>query len=337
MSNHPEPSPSLFFDTINAYQKTAAIKSALELEVFTAIGDGVADDVEIAKKCGCATRGIRILCDSLTVLGFLVKSEGRYTLTPDSATFLNRKSPAYAGGAVEFLQSPALTGSFSQLTGAVRKGGTAQPEEGSVAPEHPMWIAFARSMGGLMVPGAAGLAELVPLETEHPAKILDVSASHGLWGLAFARKHPRAQIVAVDWAPVLEVARENACKAGVASRFSTIAGNAFDVDLGSDYDAVLLPNFLHHFDVKTCVQFLRRVNGALRPDGHAVIVEFVPNADRVTPPPSALFSLVMLATTPAGDAYTLAEYADMLAQAGFKPPTSHSLPASMSTVVIALK
>jgi hypothetical protein len=67
------------------------------------------------------------------------------------------------------------------------------------------------------------------------------------------------------------------------------------------------------------------------------IVEFVPNPDRVTPPQAAGFSLVMLATTPEGDAYTFAEYAAMLAEAGFQEPKAHPLPASMNQALIATK
>jgi hypothetical protein len=67
------------------------------------------------------------------------------------------------------------------------------------------------------------------------------------------------------------------------------------------------------------------------------IVEFIPNPDRITPPQAAGFSLVMLATTPEGDAYTFEEFASMLAEAGFQKATAHSLPASVNQAVIAAK
>jgi len=188
-----------------------------------------------------------------------------------------------------------------------------------------------------MAPAAAGLADLIALDQNRPTKVLDISASHGMWGNAFATKNQKAHIVALDWAPVLEVAGENARAAGVADRFSTIAGNAFEVELGGDYDVVLVPNFLHHFNAADCVRFLKKVHAALRPGGTVAIVEFVPNPDRITPPAAAGFSLIMLATTPEGDAYTFAEYSDMLAQAGFTAPIMHSLPASMNVAVIATK
>ncbi len=36
--NAPPPTPTLFFETVNAYQRTASLKAAIELDVFTAIG-----------------------------------------------------------------------------------------------------------------------------------------------------------------------------------------------------------------------------------------------------------------------------------------------------------
>ena len=85
------------------------------------------------------------------------------------------------------------------------------------------------------------------------------------------------------------------------------------------------------------MRFLKKAHAALRPGSTVAIVEFVPNPDRITPPAAAGFSLIMLATTPEGDAYTFAEYSDMLAQAGFNPPTVHTLPASMNVAVVARK
>ena len=152
--------------------------------------------------------------------------------------------------------------------------------------------------------------------------MLDISASHGAFGIAFAQKNPRAHLVALDWEAVLAITEENARAAGLGDRFSKIVGDAFTVDLGADYDVVLVPNFLHHFNTADCTRFLRRIHAALRPGGRVVIVEFVPNDDRITPPPAASFSLVMLGTTPEGDAYTFDEYRRMLADAGFQHPAS---------------
>src|SRR6266700_6966276 len=92
-----QPSPQLFFQTVNAYQHTEALKTAIELDVFAAIAEGNATAPEIARRCKTSDRGMRILCDYLCVLGFATKNGERYSLTLDSATFLDRRSPAYVG------------------------------------------------------------------------------------------------------------------------------------------------------------------------------------------------------------------------------------------------
>jgi ubiquinone/menaquinone biosynthesis C-methylase UbiE len=331
----PAPSPQLFFQTINAYQNTAALKAAVDLGLFGAIGAHPATAEEVAARCKCPARGIRILCDYLTILGFLTKDGSRYALTPDSAVFLDQNSPAYLGGAVKFLLAPQLTEAYTDLASTIRSGRVHTSEHGTTAPDHPVWIDFARGMGPLMMPCAQGAAELAPLDPSRDTKVLDISASHGTYGIAFAKRNPRAHLVALDWEAVLRVTEENAKAAGLGNRFSKIVGNAFTVDLGKEYDVVLVPNFLHHFNIADCTTFLRRVHGALRPGGRVVIVEFVPNDDRITPPPAATFSIVMLGTTPEGDAYTFAEYRRMLADAGFHDAELHSLPPTAQSAVIA--
>jgi len=329
------PSPELFFETVNAYQRTSAIKAAVELDVFTPMGEEEKTSQELASQCGTSERGMRILCDYLVVLGFLTKQANRYALTQDSAVFLNRHSPGYMGSAIEFLLSPMLADNFKDLKAAVRKGGTALSAEGTVAPEHPIWVEFARSMAPMTTLPAQNMAQLVRLAPDRNSKVLDIAAGHGKFGLAFGAEYPRAEIVALDWPKVLEVARENARAAGLESRFRTIAGSAFDADYGSDYDVVLLTNFLHHFNAETCEELLRRVKAALRKGGRAAVLDFVPNEDRVTPPVAASFSLMMLGSTPGGDAYTFSEYERMFRNAGFAHTELHALAPTFESVVIS--
>jgi len=167
-----------------------------------------------------------------------------------------------------------------------------------------------------------------------PMKVLDIAAGHGLFGIEIAKQNPEAHVTGLDWAPVLRVALENARKAGVLDRYDMLAGSAFDVEFGGPYDAVLLTNFLHHFDQATCVGLLKKVRAALKPGGRAATLEFVPNEDRVSPPMPAAFSLVMLTSTEAGDAYTMKELRAMYEAAGFRDVIGHPIPMSPHTVVI---
>ena len=327
------PSPELFFQTVNAYQRTEALRAALQLDLFSKVAPEGATAEVIAGQIGAAARGVRILSDYLVIAGFLTREGDRYRLTRDTAAFLDRRSPHYLGSAVDFMLAPMLRESFGHLADAVRRGGA--DGLGSLAPEHPIWIEFARAMAPVTGLPAQLMAELFDRPSDAPLSVLDIAASHGLFGLAFARRFPRARIVAQDWANVLTVARENAARAGAADRYTLLPGSAFDVDLGRGHDVALVTNFLHHFDPPTCVLFLKRVRECLKPGGACLTLEFVLNDDRLTPPSAAGFPLIMLASTPSGDAYTFADLSRMFQEAGFARSTLKPLMPGMQQVVVS--
>ncbi len=327
-----QPSPELILETFNAYQKTFALKGAIELDVFTHIADGATSANEIAKRASADPRAMRILCDYLTIHGFLTKKDGAYGLTQDSAIFLNKRSPAYMGTIGKFLTTDALLANFKDVAALVRKGGTLHGE-GTMEPNNDLWVEFARSMPPLVMPAAQAIPPMVT-QPGKPVKVLDIAAGHGLFGISIANFNPAAQIVAVDWASVLEVAKENAAKMGVADRLRTIPGSAFEVDLGSGYDIALLTNFLHHFDHATNVKLLKKIKAAMNSGGVAATLEFVPNEDRISPPMAASFSLQMLGGTERGDAYTFRELDAMFRDAGFGESTIHPVPNSPQSLIL---
>ena len=201
-----QPSPQLFFQTINAHQQTEALKAAIELEVFTAIGEGNTSAADIGKRCGASEKGARVLCDFLTIMGMLTKENENYSLTLDSSVFLDKRSPAYFGGATEFLCSEMLMAGLRDVAGAVRRGGTTMPSDGTVGPDNPVWVKFARGMAPMMAMPSEMIAKLVDTSADRKIRVLDIAAGHGLFGLAFAANNPQAEIVALDWPAVLEVA-----------------------------------------------------------------------------------------------------------------------------------
>jgi ubiquinone/menaquinone biosynthesis C-methylase UbiE len=240
------------------------------------------------------------------------------------------------GSIANFLTAPTMVDSYKHLTASVRQGGSVV-QDTALAPDHPMWVEFARSMAPMMAMPARSLAELLNARAGHKWKVLGIAAGHALFGINILQQNPNAELTIVDWPNVAEVARENAQKAGVANRFRALTGSAFEVDYGSGYDLVLLMNFLHHFDPPTNEKLLRKVHAALKPGGRAVALEFVPNEDRISPRMAASFSMIMLGTTPAGDAYTYRELESMFRNAGFQRCEMHPLPPGVEHVVIGHK
>ncbi len=321
--------PAPIFECFSAYQKTAAMQASVDIGLFTAIAAGNTTVPQIAKACNASVKGVRVLCDYWTVQNLLTKTGNTYALIPETAMFLDRKSPAYVGGVLGFINGP-ITPFFAKLTDSVRRGG--YEDTGTVTSEYDGWVPFAKEMGAMMFPAAQAIAGLLgPVS----GRVLDVAAGHGLFGITLAQKNPDLTITALDWPKVLEVAQRHATQMGVGDRFSQLAGDAFTVDLKGPYDVILLTNLLHHFNPEQCTTLLRRLRGALRPGGRLVTLEFVPNEDRVTPPMSATFPLVMLATTASGDAYTFSELDRMLRAAGFPNSTLHQPADSPQQVIIS--
>src|SRR5215831_1538554 len=175
-ANNPEgpPNPALVFDVLLAYQRTVALKAAVDLDVFGALSDGPQDAAAIARHCSASERGIRILCDFLCINGILLKENGRYRHSPTSAAFLDPRSPACLASTAQFLGNKALREPFDQLETIVRTGRTVMPGEGTVEPENPVWVQFAESMAPMMAPLAALLGAVVLEGHSGSMRVLDI-------------------------------------------------------------------------------------------------------------------------------------------------------------------
>jgi 2-polyprenyl-3-methyl-5-hydroxy-6-metoxy-1,4-benzoquinol methylase len=334
-SSTPQPNPAKIFDALNAYQRSFALKAAIQLDMFTEVSRGNNTVDALARATDASPRGVRILCDFLVIAGFLGKNGDTYSLTIDSATFLDRNSPAYFGIAADFLLDVRLMGPFLNLREVVKTGRTTLPGEGTVSTDNPLWIDFAKQMAPMAYPAALEIAELAAGDGE--LRVLDIAAGHGLFGIAIAQRNPKAHITALDWPNVLAVATKNAQNFGVADRHRTLAGDAFEVDFGGPYDLVLVTNFFHHFDQLTCETLMRKIHAALAQGGRCVNLDFVPNEDRVSPATPAAFAMMMLGTTAAGDVYTANEYKAMFRAAGFVSTELHTLTRSPEAITISTK
>jgi 2-polyprenyl-3-methyl-5-hydroxy-6-metoxy-1,4-benzoquinol methylase len=323
--------PGRIHQALTSYQLAQSLKGAIELDIFTHIAAGATTPKQIAPLCGGTQKGVRVLCDYLTVHGFLEKLNGAYSLLPDTAPLLDRNSLAYMGTVAKFFTHPVMIAKYDDVAALVRNGGAT---DHTLEPNEHMWVEFARSMAPMFRLPASIAAPFLSAPGER-ARVLDIAAGHGLFGIHVALHNPAAEITFQDWDNVLTVARENASKMGISSRAHFLPGSAFEVDFGTGYNVVLLPNFLHHFNFETNVKLLNKVRPALKAGGTVAIIEFVPNEDRVSPPDGALFAMRMLGTTPSGDAYTLHEIEGMLRDAGFEPSTAHSLAPAHQQLIIA--
>ncbi|HEY2826926.1 MAG TPA: class I SAM-dependent methyltransferase [Pirellulales bacterium] len=321
------------FDVALAYQKTAALIAAVKLDIFTVVGADTLSLDDLSSRTGASPRGLRILCDYLTVIGLLEKQDSRYTLTHVARTFLDESAPLAMGRIVDFVAAPEILDLFlGDPVSYVKRGGSVGLA--NVSPDHPVWVRFAKAAVPFAATTAKRVAAYVATLPDQPYTVLDIAAGHGLFGIEIAKILPEALVTAVDWSQVLSVTRANAEAAGVGDRFRMLAGNALEMDWGGDFDLILLPNFLHHFDMPTCVSLLRKVKESISVGGRVLGIDFVPNEDRISPPTAAMFAFWMLATTPGGDAYTVRELDEMAKEAGFLGATTRPLAPTPESLII---
>ena len=303
------PNPNWLLDEFRAFERSLALRSAIEMDLFTRIGEGANTIRALAVVTRASERGLQALCDDLTVQGHLSKRGSRYSLTLNSRLYLTTASPAYFGAAVKFFASDATVAAFCRLRQTVEQGaGSADLD----------WVEYARSMAPLARPVAQFAATALKVSSAGPIQVLDLAAGHGLFGLAIAAQNSSAEIFAVDSPQVLEIAIANARRAGVAKRYHPIPGDAFKTGFGGPYDLVLVANFAHHFDQAANIRLFRKARAALKPAGRIALIDWILNADRVSPSPDATFALTLLATSVRGAVYTFKEYSNMLRAAGFR-------------------
>ena len=326
--------PGPIMAMMTAFEQTAALKAAIALDLFTALGEEARDAEGLAKRCGCAVKGARVLADAMTVYGLLKKDGPLYSLTPAAAAYLDGRAETYIGDAARFLSSSErLRQCFDDPAGWARRGGA--DTLANTTPESSVWVDFARGMSGFMSPVADAVVQALADKGLAPRRVLDVAAGHGQFGIKLALQFKDAEVFGLDWPDVVDVAQENAVAAGVGDRYRILIGDAFAVEIGVGYDLVLVPNFLHHFTPDKCVEFLRKAHAALAPGGSVAIVEFAPDATRVSPPGPALFALTMLTSTPDGDAYPAQELDKMCVAAGFADIQVVPMPPTAQTLVLA--
>jgi ubiquinone/menaquinone biosynthesis C-methylase UbiE len=292
-----------------------ALKTALELDIFEIIAQGHQRVEEIAHLADCNTRATSILLDVLCVKNLLDKSNGCYSLTPTSATFLIRGGRGYCVPLyLAWLQAREKFIDFVRT-------GKATLDLTSPAAED-LWVSYA-------APDRVRLPELIEIVKKRwtdagmvarlgsGAHILDLGCGSGFKSFTLLQMAPDARVTAIDSPKVLDITREIGDLMGVTSRVTFQNGDV-DRELPDEaFDMVLIGNLLHYYDFTSALNILQKMNRTLKPNGLMVLYAKAVDEERKTDP--ALLSMVDISNcAPYGQLYTFTEYRDMLQVAGFR-------------------
>jgi SAM-dependent methyltransferase len=299
---------------IRGFQESRILLTAIELDVFTAVGSGAAAPA-VAKQCGTDRRATELFLNALVALGALRLEQGRYANTPATAQFFVAGAPDDARDAMR--HNLSLWETWSSLTEAVRVGHTAlRPDMRDRGDD---WtVPFIAAMHR----GASVRAPLVveAVGTEKVRRLLDVGGGSGAYAIAFARANPRLEAVVLDLPTVLPIAEGHVREAGLSKRITTRPGDLRRDDFGADFDLVFLSSVCHMLGPEGNRDLLARSTRALAPGGRVVIQDFILEPERTAPRQAVLFAINMLVGTEAGSTYTEAEYASWMTAAGLAEP-----------------
>jgi predicted O-methyltransferase YrrM len=319
------PLPDELNERIRAFQESRVILTALELDLFTAIGEG-AGAPEVAAALCAGQRATEMLLNALAALGLLVKREGVFYNSPEAARHFAAGSPDNARPAL--LHTAHLWQTWSTLTDSVRAGAATGR---TVARAEDWTEAFIAAMHRNASERAPLVARAVG--AENVRRMLDVGGGSGAYSIAFAQTNPALRADILDLATVEPIARRHIREAGVADRVHVRAGDLRSGPLGEGYDLVFLSAICHMLDEAENLDLLRRCREALATGGRVVIQDFILEPDKTAPRFAALFALNMLVGTPGGSAYSEPEYAAWLGEAGFEQVHRVRLPGPTGLMI----
>lgn len=296
---------------------SAALTAALDLGVLARLETGPVNAQDLARDCGLRERGARALLVALAGLGLLdILPDGRY-----------RSALPELGRIVETLAD------WSALPDVLRNGRPAVAADSPTGAQ-ALYAQAVDLLGRMQESAAAEAVPLLQARAGSALRVLDLGAGAASWSIALAREDPTTRITAVDLPAVLPATARAVADAGVAQCFRLCAGDAFTIELATEYDVVFIANLCHLFDDAANRMLLERAGRALRRGGIIAVIDFLPNERLDGPRWVAVYALGLLMRTRAGQVYPFSTYVRWLRHAGCGQVERHdfaSLPASLIT------
>lgn len=319
-----------------SFAPSLVLEAAVSHRVFDVLDEGPKAVEQVSAETGASVRGLRAVMNALVGLEFLTKdSAGRYSLTPESATFLVSTKPTYFGGLLSHTSGQLLP-NWMKISEVVQTGRPASSvnQEGEGA---QFFQQFVESIFPMSYPAAQVLAERLGIpDLEQSISVLDLAAGSGVWGIALAQKSPHVLVTAVDWADVIPVTRRMAARHGLDDRFRFVEGDLLGVDFGTGYQIATLGHILHSEGQERSRALLRKVFQALAPGGTIAIADFLVHEDRSGPPHALIFAVNMLVNSEHGDTFSFGQISGWLQEAGFVNARTVDAPGP-SPLILATK
>lgn len=165
------------------FWSSKTLLSAVEMGVFTELAQHPEDLNTLQGRLGLHPRGARDFLDALVALGLLERRDGKYSNTPVTDLFLDRRKPSYIGGILE-MANLRLYEFWGHLTEALRTGEPQNEVRGGGVPVFEALYAdparlrqFLAAMSGIS--RGAALAIAAKFSWENYRTFVDIGTAQG--------------------------------------------------------------------------------------------------------------------------------------------------------------
>jgi O-methyltransferase domain/Dimerisation domain len=315
-----------------------ALLSAVEMEVFTELSKRPEDLETLRGRLGLHPRAAQDFLDTLVALGFLRRSDGKYSNAPATDLYLDRHKPSYIGGMLE-MANQRLYPHWGHLTEALRTGrqqNEAKDEPGVASPFEALYAdparlkVFMAAMTGFSRGANLAIAQKVPWSRYR--SFADVGTAQGDLAVQVALANPHLSGTGFDLAEVGPVFEEYVGRHGLDGRLRFVAGSFFEDPLPKA-DVITMGHILHDWNLDEKKMLLRKAYDAVPPGGAVVAYDTVIDDDRSQNAFGLMMSLNMLIETPGGFDYTGADCVGWMREVGFREARVEHLVGPDSMVV----
>lgn len=319
-----QPDPARIMEVGMGFFASKTLLAAVELELFTHLGASAMTAEELRQGLKLSARAVPDFTDALLALGFLQRDgngpSARYRNTPETAAFLDKKSPAYIGGILE-MANARLYPFWADLGEALRTG---KPQNEIKHTGEPMFARLyadpkrlEQFMGAMSGASAGNFRALATnFDFSRFKTLCDVGGATGQLSCMVAAAHPGIRCTSFDLPVVEPIARRAIAAAGLRDRVTAASGDFFKDPLPRA-DVITMGMILHDWDLDNKRKLIGKAYEALPRGGALIVIEALIDDARRQNAFGLLMSLNMLIEFGNAFDYTAADFEGWCREAGF--------------------
>ncbi|MBW2181859.1 MAG: methyltransferase domain-containing protein, partial [Deltaproteobacteria bacterium] len=262
---------------MRGFMESRIFLTAIELDLFTAIGSGAAAP-EIAKKIKTDPRATEALLNALAAIDVLDKNENSFRNKPLTARYLVKDSEH--DSRIAAMHIVGLWHRWSTLTECLKKGTSVIAEKGKTRDEDET-RAFIAAMHKNAVFRAEKTAEILDLGSIN--SMLDLGGGSGAYAIAFTKYKPDIKATVFDLPAVISLTKKYVSEEGLENKIDFIEGDMIKDPFGTSYDLVWISAICHMFSPDENLKLFKKVYEALNPGGRIIVQDFILNEDKTSP------------------------------------------------------